>query len=141
MLINPRPTLGSVEFWLCANTVLPRDFQDANVGHLEKTLGFVVVSFLSSQLSDMNPRPAPRILWQVRFFPRIFQMRMLGTWKNPRLCGSQLSDINPGPTPRISWNSGFAQIRFFFPPRIFKMRMLGTWKNPRFCSSQLSDKS
>ena len=80
-----------MEFWLCANTVFPKDFQDAYVGHLEKALGLVVVSFL------MNPRPTPRILWnsgfaQILFSPRIFKMRMLGTWKNPRFCSSQLSD-------------------------------------------------
>ena len=80
-----------MEVWLCTSTVFPKDFQDAYVGHLETTLGFVVVSFL------INPRPTPRILWnsgfqKVQFSPRIFKMRMLGTWKNPGFCSSQLSD-------------------------------------------------
>ena len=106
-----------MELRLCAHTVFSQGFSRCVCWALGKTLGFVVVSFLR------NPRPTTRILWksgfaQILFFPRIFKMRMLGTWESTRFCSSQLSD-NPRRAPRILWNSGFAQVLFF--PRDFQV--------------------
>ena len=92
-----------MEFWLCANTVFPKNFLRCVCWALgKKRLGFVVVSFLSSQLSDFSPRPAPKILWKSGFAQVLFSqgfsgcvfwaLGYVGHLENPRFCSSQLSD-------------------------------------------------
>ena len=78
-LINPRPApriLWNSGF--AQMLFFPKNFEDAYAGHLGKHLGFVVVSFLSSQLSDISPRPVPRILWKSGFAQVLFSQGFSG---------------------------------------------------------------
>ena len=103
-----------MEFWLCAYTVFTKDFKEAYVGHLEKTLGFVVVSFL------INPRPTPRIFVEFWLCAHgVFSKGLSRSvcWALGKTLGFVIASflINPRPTLRILWNSAFAQVLCFLP--------------------------